>query len=79
VRHGVEPHLYETLLEVRVPEVLDLVVRPPRQARRDLRPPEKIRSQTQTISALNPTYSNQESHSKFPWLQRRTYLLPRRP
>jgi len=38
VRHGVEAHLDEPLLEVRVPEVLDLVVRPARQVRRDRRP-----------------------------------------
>ncbi|BAT07970.1 Os09g0401050, partial [Oryza sativa Japonica Group] len=36
---GVDPHLPELLLDVRVPVVLDLVVRPARQVRRDLGPP----------------------------------------
>jgi hypothetical protein len=31
VCHGVEAHLDQLLLEVRVPEVLDLVVGPPRE------------------------------------------------
>jgi hypothetical protein len=35
----VDAHLPELLLDVRVPVVLDLVVRPPRQLRRDLGPP----------------------------------------
>ena len=36
---GVDAAVPELLLDVRVPEVLDLVVGPPRQLRRDLRPP----------------------------------------
>jgi hypothetical protein len=39
VRVGVDAALPELLLDAAVPEVLDLVVRPPRQVRRDLRPP----------------------------------------
>ena len=39
VRGRVDASLPELLLEAAVPEVLDLVVRPPRQVRRDLRPP----------------------------------------
>jgi hypothetical protein len=39
VGDGVDAHLLELLLDVGVPVVLDLVVRPPRQPRRDLGPP----------------------------------------
>jgi hypothetical protein len=39
VRDGVDAHLGEALLEVRVPVVLDLVVRALGQVRRDRRPP----------------------------------------
>jgi hypothetical protein len=39
VRAGVDAALPELLLDTAVPEVLDLVVRPPWQVRRDLRPP----------------------------------------
>jgi hypothetical protein len=39
VRGRVDAALPELLLQAAVPEVLDLVVRPPRQVRRDLRPP----------------------------------------
>jgi hypothetical protein len=37
---GVDALLPELLLDARVPEVFDLVVRPPRQLRRDLGPPD---------------------------------------
>jgi hypothetical protein len=39
VSAGVDAELPQLLLEAAVPEVLDLVVRPARQVRRDLRPP----------------------------------------
>jgi hypothetical protein len=39
VRDWIDPHLLELLLDVCVPVILDLVVRPPWQARRDFRAP----------------------------------------
>ena len=39
VGDGVDAHSQQLLLDVRVPVVLDLVVRPPVQVRRDRRPP----------------------------------------
>jgi hypothetical protein len=39
VRDGVDAHAQELLPDVRVPVVLDLVVRPALQLRRDRRPP----------------------------------------
>jgi hypothetical protein len=39
VRDGVDAHAQQLLADVRVPVVLDLVVRPPVQVRRDRRPP----------------------------------------
>lgn len=43
VRHWVETHLDQLLLEVSVPQVLDLIVGPPGKVHCDCRPPEWIR------------------------------------
>jgi hypothetical protein len=65
VRHRVDAHLHQPLLQVRVPVVLDLVVRPPRQMRRDRRPPAQNR-QTQKNYSLNPSIHLPHPHKKFP-------------
>jgi hypothetical protein len=46
VRGGVDAPLPELLLDARVPEVFDLVVRPTRQLRCDLGPPDGPRTIT---------------------------------
>jgi hypothetical protein len=55
VRAGVDAALSELLLDARIPEVLDLVVRPAGQLRCDLGPPDHITINNGAVSMVNHT------------------------
>jgi hypothetical protein len=55
VRAGVDAALPELLLDARIPEVLDLVVRPAGQLRCDLGPPDHITINNGAVSMVNHT------------------------
>jgi hypothetical protein len=75
VGDGVDPALPQLLAQLRVPVVLHVVVRPPRQLVRDQRPPAKCMEFVAQISAPSTTCETSIYDAYNAWLDRTTISI----